>query len=63
MPRFFAGTRAAPDGGAAVGTHMRFMVLLLGAGALAASFAGCDEERPVTVLFTGDDRGFVVPAG
>jgi hypothetical protein len=24
---------------------------------------GCTENGPVTILFTGDDRGWIVPAG
>ncbi len=60
MPRFSVYTAAAPARGAAVGAHMRYMTAVLCAAAL---LAGCDEERFVTVLFTGDDRGWVVPAG
>ncbi len=42
---------------------MRFMTSLLCAAALLAALPGCRDERFVTVLFTGDDRGWVVPAG
>ena len=42
---------------------MRFVALSLCAAALLALLAGCVEERPITVLFTGDDHGVVAPVG
>jgi hypothetical protein len=30
---------------------------------LIALAAGCREEARLTILFTGDDRGWIVPAG
>ena len=42
---------------------MRFVVLPLCVAALLGSLGGCVEERPITVLFTGDDHGVVAPVG
>ena len=33
------------------------------AGLVALAAAGCREEARVTILFTGDERGWIVPAG
>jgi hypothetical protein len=33
------------------------------AGLIAFAGAGCREEARVTILFTGDERGWIVPAG
>jgi len=33
------------------------------AALIALAAAGCREETGLTVLFTGDERGWIVPAG
>jgi hypothetical protein len=33
------------------------------AALIALATAGCREEARLTVLFSGDDRGWIVPAG
>jgi acetylornithine deacetylase/succinyl-diaminopimelate desuccinylase-like protein len=33
------------------------------AALIALAAAGCREEARLTVLFTGDERGFIFPAG
>jgi len=36
---------------------------LICAGVFAGVLAGCGQRRPVTILFTGDEQGRLVPAG
>lgn len=69
MPRFtFAREIAAPARPGArddMSTCFRFAASLTLAAAVAAAAlaGGCAEREPVTVLFTGDEHGRLVPAG
>lgn len=42
---------------------MKIVVRIVLAGLIALAVAGCREESRLTVLFTGDERGWIVPAG
>ena len=42
---------------------MKVVSLFILAGIIALAAAGCREEARLTILFTGDDRGWIVPSG
>lgn len=42
---------------------MRKLLLAILSALSMVSLSGCDENGPVTVIFTGDCRGYLVPAG
>jgi hypothetical protein len=42
---------------------MKIISCLVLAGIIALAAAGCRDEARLTILFTGDERGFIVPAG
>jgi hypothetical protein len=42
---------------------MKNSVCFVVAGLIALATAGCREESRLTMLFTGDERGWIVPAG
>jgi hypothetical protein len=42
---------------------MRNVSCFVLAGLLALAAAGCREESRLTILSTGDERGWIVPAG
>jgi hypothetical protein len=42
---------------------MKRIVLFVVAALIALAAAGCREEARLTILFSGDERGWIVPAG
>ncbi len=73
LPRLFlpddppaANPRGIPVSLAARSCYSPFMKNVLWmvlAGFLALGASGCREEARLTILFTGDERGWIVPAG
>lgn len=52
-----------PVGAPAPGASMRRVVLATVALLLVLPAVDCGGGGPVTILFTGDDRGWLTPAG
>lgn len=43
--------------------RMTVIAVLLGAAAAAGVLQGCRTREPITILFTGDEQGRLVPEG
>ena len=42
---------------------MKSVSVFILVGFIALAAAGCREEARLTILFTGEERGWIVPAG
>jgi hypothetical protein len=42
---------------------MKFAMHCLVSALIALAMLGCRQEKRITILFSGDERGWIIPAG